>query len=149
VAKAEGKDAPESTLYAIEDIWLNAIAKFPDTKPLADLLRTYSTPMPPGVRDLLAEYLNPGKPDICGGRLMYEPTDGIRRVVGSEVDDDGGLLSLVADYHDEVERRKAAGEPGPSQEAAITVGEKSGQSDRTVYRRLQEWRALVARLRGR
>lgn len=49
MAKAENKDTPESTLYAIEDTWIKAIAEFPNTKPLADLLRT-PTPMPDGIR---------------------------------------------------------------------------------------------------
>jgi hypothetical protein len=46
-----------SEAYELEDVWLNAIAKLPDTKPLAELLRDFSTPIPPGVRDLLAELL--------------------------------------------------------------------------------------------
>jgi hypothetical protein len=142
------KDTPESPAYAVEDIWLNAIAKFPDTRALADLLRTYSMPMPPGIRDLLAELLNPGDPDICGGRLVYKPTDAIRRIVGSEKEGDEGLLSLVYRYHDEVGRRRRAGKKDPSQGAAEAVGEKSGQSDRNVYRKVRFWRDFVARLRS-
>jgi hypothetical protein len=151
MAKAENKDTPEAAAaYAVEDIWLNAIAQLPDTtKPLADLLRTYSTPMPPSVRDLLAEYLNPGDPDICGGRLVYEPTDAIQRVVGSEVNGGAGLLSLLVDYHYEVERRKLFGEKKPSEKAAAYVGKKHKQgSARNVYRRLLAWKKIVARLRG-
>jgi hypothetical protein len=110
--------------------------------PFADLLRDYSTPIPPGIRDLLAELLNPGDPDICGGRLMYEPTDGLKRAVDE-------WLPLTVAYHTEVDRRKKAGKKDPSQEAAKTVGRKKiKQSDRTVYRKVKAWRKLVARLRG-
>jgi hypothetical protein len=142
MAEAENKDTSESTL--IEDVWLKAFNELPDTKPLADLLRTYSVPMPPGARDFLAELLSPGDPNIYGGRLVYKPTDTFRQVAG-----DNGLLSLVKDYYDEVERRKRAGEKDPSQGAAATIGEKTGQDGRTVYRKVKALRALVARLRGR
>jgi hypothetical protein len=150
MAKAESKDTPESTLYAIEDVWLKAINELPDTKPLADLLRTYSVPMPPGARDFLAELLSPGDPDIYGGRLVYKPTGTFRQIAGKErlIGQDNGLLSLVKDYYDEVERRKRAGEKDPSQGAAAAIGEKTGQDGRTVYRKVKAWRALVARLRG-
>jgi hypothetical protein len=153
VAKAGNEDIPESTPFAIEDIWLNAIARFPDTKPLADLLRS-STPMTPAVRDLLAEYLNPGDPDICGGRLRYEPTDAIRRLVGSEKDGDKdgdvGVLALAKGYYAEVRWRERLGGENPAKAAAEAVGKRTGYGGwRTVYRRLEELRAVGRRLRGR
>jgi hypothetical protein len=131
--------APDA--FSLENIWLNAFARLPDAKPLADLLRDYSTPMPPGIRDQLAEMLNPGDPDIVGGRLVFTPTDGIGRAVEE-------WLPLVIGYRAEADRRKRAGRGDASQNAAKFVGKQSKTSDRTVYRKLQAWRALVARLRG-
>jgi hypothetical protein len=110
--------------------------------PLVDLLRDYSKPMPPGARDLLAELLDPGKLDICGGRLVYEATSGLRR----EVDE---MLPFVVSYRAEVRLREGAAMPSPSQQAARAAGKKYRRSDRTVYRKLQAWRQLVARLHGR
>jgi hypothetical protein len=138
------------------DIWLNAFALLPDTKLLAALLRTYSIPMPNEVRDSLAEHLDPGNPDICGGRLVYKPTDTFRRLTGVERGDlhehrDVGLLALAESHHAEVKRRREAfGEEGPSKAAADAVGKRAGYGRwRTVYRRLEELRAIGRRLRGR
>src|SRR5258705_5261990 len=50
-------------MTAETDIWLNAIAAFPDVGPLVGLLRS-DTPMPAGIRDLIAEMLAPGNPPI-------------------------------------------------------------------------------------
>jgi hypothetical protein len=148
MAKAENKDTPESMAeYAVEDIWLNAIAALPDGKPLADLFRA-STP-PDGVRDLLAELLDPGSPNICGGQLVFVPDDTFRQVAGSEGEGDEGLLSLAVRYGTEVGRRKQDrkerkhGDEG----SATTVGAKIGVSGPTVYRRLRLWREIAARVR--
>jgi hypothetical protein len=144
MAKAGENHIPESAaapMYELEDAWLNAFAMLPDVKPLADLLRDYSTPMPRGARDQLAELLNPGNPDICGGRLTYTPTDGIRRAIEK-------WLPSVVDYHAEADQRKRAGKGDASQNAAKSVGKRNKRSDRTVYRKLRAWRKLVARLRG-
>jgi hypothetical protein len=131
-----------------EDEWLNAIARLPNTtKPLADLFRT-STP-PDGVRDLLAELLDPGSPHICGGQLVFVPDDTFRQIAGSEGEGDEGLLSLAARYGTEVERRKQDrkerkhGDEG----SATTVGAKIGVSGPTVYRRWRLWREIAARVR--
>lgn len=151
MAKAKDEDTPKSAaMFTVEDIWINAIARFPDTKPLANLLRAYSTPMPDGIRDSLAELLSPGDPDICGGRLVYEPNQTFRLLTGSEVDGDAGLLSLAEDFHVDVDRRKWRGEKDPSKKAAASVGKKTGRGKwRTVYRKLEILRAIAARLRGR
>ena len=142
MAKAENKDTPETEEYA-EDIWLDAIAKFPDTKPLAGLLRS-SAPMPPAVRDLLAEYLDPSGPDLY--RLVYEPT-GIRQIVGSQADGDAGMLSLVHDYSKEVRRRRWRGEKSPSRKTDESVGKRTDQSGRSVSRNRQAWKEIAAALR--
>ena len=55
-----------------DDIWLNAIAAFPDVKPLIDLLRS-DLPMTPGARDLIAEMLMPGNPPIDKFQLECKP----------------------------------------------------------------------------
>ncbi len=92
--------------------------------------------MPPGVRDLLAEYLNPRDPDISGGRLVYEPTTGIAKSIDV-------VLPIVAEYHAQVAKGN------PSQEVAETVGTKHQKSDRTVYRYVDHWKRLAARLGGK
>jgi hypothetical protein len=140
MAKATEEHTSESAPYEIEDLWLNAVARFPDTRPLADLLRTYSTPMPPGVRDLLAELLNPGKPDICGFQLVCRPTGGIDEAIEA--------LKLAHSYHVETERLKKAGGRDPSQAAAETIGAENEMSDRSVYRRVRLLREITLRLRG-
>jgi hypothetical protein len=136
------ESATAAPMYELEDVWLNAFAQLPDAKPLAALLRDYSTSMPPGARDLLAELLNPGDPDIGGGRLTYTPGDGIGRAIDE-------LLPYVDRYYTEFRRLKKVGESDPSQQAAEFVGKKYKRRDRTVYRKLRAWRALVGRLFGR
>jgi hypothetical protein len=141
VAKARDEDTPESTTtYVVEDIWLNAMAKLPNTRALAALLRTHELPMPPGIRNLLAELLSPGSPDISGGRLVYKPTKGIELAIEE-------WLPPVADYYAEAERQRQTGKSDASQNAAARVGRRNKRSDRTVYRKLRAWRSLVARLR--
>jgi hypothetical protein len=122
-------------------IWINAIAQLPDVKPWAELLRR-GWPMPPEICDLLAEYLDPGKPDILDGRLIYKPTSDIKRLTGSEVKGTAGELAAVLDYYTQI----AAGKS--SQEAALEAGAVHGVSDRTIYNYLAYRRELRARLRG-
>ena len=60
----------------IDDEWSNAIAALiastePDTKLLAMWLRS-EKPIPPGIRDALAELLNPGEPPLYNVRLTPE-----------------------------------------------------------------------------
>jgi len=122
-------------MHELEDIWLNAITKLPDAKPLADLFRS-ATPMPPGARDMMAELLSPGHPDICGGRLAYEQTTGLATATDK-------WLPIIAKYHEQV------GKGESSQDAAAKVGEKHKKADRTVYRYINHWKQLVARLSGK
>jgi hypothetical protein len=126
---------PGHPTYELEDTWLNAFNKLPNAKPLAALLRS-NTAMPPGARDLLAELLSPGSPDICGGRLVYEPTNGIKKAIDE-------LLPAVSKYN------QLVAEGVSSQKAAEDVGDEVGKTDRTVYRYLEAWRGLVRRLAGR
>jgi hypothetical protein len=121
-------------MYDLEDTWLNAISKLPDGEPLASLLRS-ATPMPPGVRDLLAELLNHGDPDICGGRLVYKPTGGIRKATDE-------WLPVAVEYHERVDQGAS------SETVAEDVAVKQNVSDRTVFRYVRAWKELVARLRG-
>jgi len=131
--------ASATRIPELEDTWLNAIASLPDGKPLADLLRTYSTPIPPEVRDQLAELLNPGDPDIGIGRLVYRPPDGIEVLKG---------LRLNRSYRAEIDRLKKAGERDASQAAAESVGAKTGMSGRTVHRKIKRLREFFTRLGG-
>jgi hypothetical protein len=60
----------------IDDEWTNAIMALiastePDTKLLAMWLRS-EKPIPPGIRDALAELLNPGEPPLYNVRLTPE-----------------------------------------------------------------------------
>jgi hypothetical protein len=60
----------------IDDEWTNAIMALiastePDTKLLAMWLRS-EKPIPPGIRDALAEPLNPGEPPLYNVRLTPE-----------------------------------------------------------------------------
>lgn len=65
--------------------WINAINKPPDAKRLVELLRS-GAPMSLGIRDLLAELLDPGEPDIMGGKLVYQKTSNIfEKIVGRTV----------------------------------------------------------------
>jgi hypothetical protein len=138
VAKAEDKATPESTaMYAVEDVWLNAFAQLPaDTKPLADLLCDPAVPMPLGIRVLFADHLNPNNPV---GQLVYTPVEGFESAIHK-------CLPTVYDYGEELNRQKLVREKNPSQRAAAIVGEETGQSDRSVYRRLREWRTFIAKL---
>jgi hypothetical protein len=133
----------------LED-WLNAITKLPDPKPLVELLRS-GTPMPPSICDLLAELLDPNTPDIMGGRLIYKPTFGIKRLVGEEQRDKetreikvaGSALQAVFDYCQLISEGES------SQNAAAQAGEKHGIDARTIYNYRNYLQQLGARLRGR
>jgi TPR repeat protein len=96
--------------WSNEDIWLNAIAAFPDVKPLVDLLRS-NLHMPPGARDLLAEMLMPGDPPIEKFQLECKPNPDFETVLWK--------LSVEAKYH----MNKAAGLG--SEEAAEQTGDPS------------------------
>jgi hypothetical protein len=130
--------APHYDEFMLEDVWLNAIAEFPDTKPLADLFRTHSTPIPPDTRDFLADLLNPGDPDIYGFRLACEPTGGIDQAVK--------LMELAHSYDTAVEWLKETGAPDPSQVAAELVGQENAMSGRTAYRRVERWREMARKI---
>lgn len=131
--------------YELEDVWINALAKLPNAKPLAELLRS-ETPMPPGARDLLAEYLHPEKPEIAGGRLVYEKRLGaLEKVLSlrgrprSYSPPDKlryrGWLAVASDYY----RLK---------KDADAVARLHNMDRRTVFRYLEAWKNFVARLRG-
>jgi hypothetical protein len=62
----------------IDDEWTNAvldlICNIPASpKPLAGMLRG-DTPIPPGIRDTLAELIDPGEPEYLGCKLVFEET---------------------------------------------------------------------------
>lgn len=120
----------------VDLIWLNAITKLPNAKPLVELLRG-DLPVPLGIRDLLAELLDPDVPDIMGGKLIYKKTSGIERAISE--------LRAVFDYY----KLRDKGEL--SQEAAVRAGEIHRITDRTVYNYIRSdyLRRLGARLRGK
>jgi hypothetical protein len=66
-----------------EDEWRNAVTAFiagtpQDPKPLAAMLRG-DTPIPPGIRDALAELIDPGKPEYLGCKLVLKETGETRK----------------------------------------------------------------------
>jgi hypothetical protein len=65
------------------DDWINAVEAFiawtpPDQKPLAAMLRG-DAPIPPGIRDALAELIDPGKPEYLGCKLVLKETGEIQK----------------------------------------------------------------------
>jgi hypothetical protein len=144
--------------YELEDVWMSAIGHFPDTKLLADLLRS-PTPLPPNVRDLLAEYLDPEKPEIAGGRLVYEERLGelekvlslkglprqLRLAIAKRevseflIDPDDlryrGWLAVAIDYY-------------RLEKDADAVARLHNMNRRTVFRYVKTWERFAARLRG-
>lgn len=92
-----------------DDVWLNAIAAFPDVGPFVKLLRS-DVPMPPGARDLLAEMLAPGKPPIDGWQLQPVPNPDWDKTLEK--------FSIETRYH----QNQAAGMK--SEQAAQNVGDQ-------------------------
>jgi hypothetical protein len=142
---------PEQDVHLI---WLNAITKLPDAKPLVELLRG-DLPMPLGIRDILAELLDPGEPDIMGGKLIFKKTSGIERVIGrvvarGEADELGTTVKVVdSELLAVFEYYKLIAEKQSSQLAAFHAGELHGVVDRTIYRFRDRLIAFGARLRGK
>jgi hypothetical protein len=131
--------------------WINAINKLPDAKRLVELLRS-GAPMSLGIRDLLAELLDPGEPDIMGGKLVYQKTSNIfEKIVGRTVQNKKtgeitvkySKLQVIADYCE------LMGKGESSQEAAKQAGAIHGITDKTVYNYLAYLRRVGARLRGK
>lgn len=61
-----------------DDEWINAVLALicnrPESpKPLAAMLRG-DTPIPPGIRDTLAELIDPGEPEYLGCKLVFKET---------------------------------------------------------------------------
>jgi hypothetical protein len=144
---ADAKDyidtlSPEERRSA--EAWLSAIGHFPNTKPLAKLLRT--TPAPQAAQGLIAEYLD-GDPDVVGGQLVYESSEMFQQMVGSEPKPIG-WLELVKAYPYEAERLKQAGQKGAADEAARIVGAKIGlQEAQSFYKKRRAWLKHVHRVR--
>jgi|GEM_PF-3525916 hypothetical protein len=66
-----------------EELWQNAVLSLiasvpPDPKPLASMLRSRNA-IPAGIRDTLAELLDPGEPDYLGVRLQICETGEIKK----------------------------------------------------------------------
>ena len=65
------------------DLWINAVLALAactpkNPKPLAAMLRG-DTPIPPGIRDALAELIDPGKPEYLGCKLVLKETGETRK----------------------------------------------------------------------
>jgi hypothetical protein len=123
--------------YETEDVWINAFQALPDVKPLVDLLRNRTMPMPLGARDQLAELLSPGAPALEPFMLEVKPNKSFD--IGRTLE----KMEAVSLYGQEVEAGKS------SQAAAKDVGHRYDRvSGRQLYRYLAEVKAFVARLRG-
>jgi hypothetical protein len=125
--------------FSTEDQWLNAlsalISSMPsDPEPLARLLRS-PAPIPPGIRDAIAELLSPGKPEYLHCRLVFESNDKALR------DDIERKLPSIDKYG------QLRGEGLSAEEAARSAGGKTTAGERTMFRRLK-WNRDWLRLFG-
>jgi hypothetical protein len=122
----------------LENLWLNAIAAFPDVKPLIGLLRDDRVPMVPYARHSLADLLSPP---------TDPPIDAFWLELRANKDFEKMMLKVfrVSEYN----RRMAEG--GKSEPTAQEVGRQFGNvQDRQVLRDKQEWdQALARNLRDR
>jgi hypothetical protein len=96
-------------MTAETDIWLNAMAAFPDVKPLVDLLRS-DVPMPQGIRDLVAEMLAPGDPPIEAFRLECKRNPAFNKTL-SKFDIETRYRANFAAGMDSDEAAKQTGDP--------------------------------------
>lgn len=124
-----------------ETLWLNAIAAFPDVKPLIELLRNDRVPMVPYARHSLANLLSPPtNPPIDAFWLELRANKDFEKMMQR--------VFRVSEY----DRRMAEG--GESKPIALEVGRQFGNvQDRQVLRDKQEWEETLAkdlrdRLRG-
>ena len=108
----------------------------PDLRPLAQMLRA-DRPIPPGVRDWLAELCDPGKPDYLGARFQVVATQTIHKQ---------GEAIRHREVAVEFARARRSGET--AEVAAERIGEAYGMDARTVQRHASTWRKLMERLRG-
>ncbi len=108
----------------------------PDLQPLAEMLRG-NRPIPPGVRDWLAELCDPGKPNYLGVQLNVVLTSTIRK-------------QAEAIRHREVSVKFFEARRGgeTAEVAAERIGEEYVMNARTVQRHAAAWKKLTERLRG-
>lgn len=126
-----------------EDAWRPAREaifgrKPPDLKPLAELLRS-DIPVSPGMRDALAELLDPRVPAIYDLRLE------IKKTSPPAYKSDGGFqlwLRVARAFRDERQSGTSY------EEAAAIVGEDNGIDPRHVRRLIKKAEKFLARLRG-
>jgi hypothetical protein len=125
----------------LENLWVNAIATFPDVNPLIELLRDDRIPMVPYARHSWADLLSPPTdPPIDAFSLELR--------VNKDFDRMTQKIFRVSEYN----RRMAEG--GKSEPTAQEVGRQFGNvQDRQVLRDKQEWEQTLAkdlrdRLRG-
>ncbi|WFU44201.1 hypothetical protein QA640_18175 [Bradyrhizobium sp. CB82] len=124
-------------MYELEDQWIEAFQALPNTKPLVDMLRNRSMPMPFGARDQLAEMISPGKPALEPFVFELKPNK----------DYDIGKMLEKLEVAYLYGAARADGEK--SQQAADEVGHEYARLDgRTVYRWLQVVKEFGRRLRG-
>lgn len=128
--------ADECTERSFRDAWdATGTAIFgssePDVRPLVAMLRG-NAPIPPGIRDMLAELLDPDVHDYCDFKLELRDVSTTKKGLAVEFDN----LIIAVDY----ERRLASGQKGEdaAQEIAENRGvpglvEKKSLSARTVF----------------
>jgi hypothetical protein len=119
----------------LNDLWLNAVAAYPDLEPLARLI-VRGTPMPPSVQDLFRNQMFPQDPPIDAWVLK----------VTVEQNSDFDNLFPELDAAHSYAKARAAKES--SEQAAITAGEQHHVSDRHIHRYRAHIKRLGRRLRG-
>ncbi len=135
-----------------DDEWLDASAaifgaKDPDVRPLVKMLRG-NAPIPSGVRDMLAELLDPSVADYCDFKLELLDVSTKRNGLGKQFDD----MMIAGEY----ERRLALGEKAENvaQDIADKKGirglvEKNSLTARTVFNYVEARASRLNWLRGK
>ena len=119
--------------------WENACLAFlastpPTLKPLADLLRT-DEPIPQGIRDILAQMIDPDADAYLHFKLRLDSTETKRSNLFRDLE----AMKVAADFSER---------PGSREAAAEETGEAFGTSARNVFRFKERTNALLNWLRG-
>jgi len=120
-----------------ESLWMNAIAAFPDVKPLIGLLRNVDVPMVPYARHSLADLLSPPTdPPIDAFRLELKANRDFEKMMQK--------IFRVSEYD-----RRMAEDVKPKPKSEPTAQEVGRQfrnvQDRQVLRDKQEWEQTLAK----
>jgi len=109
-----------------------------DLKPLATLLRG-DLPIPPGIRHIIADLVDPDGPGVQRFRLELTNDETKRNNNLKYINQ---IIPVVVKY------KSLLAEGISSQDAAITVAGNFSISDRTVYRYVKEHEDMLKSLKG-